>query len=384
MRTRARPSESVAQGSNNQEREEEDVSYDVPGGQGPEEEEYEETQSEGDTEGNQMNQFVRLLRQNLNRQPQAPPRGPNNAIANAFKAFKSLKPPEFQGTADPVEARAWLKEMEKAFEIMGTEEAQKTIFATYQLKGEANYWWEAKKNLEASAIITWARFTELFLEKYFPRFMETQMELKFLGLQQDNMTVSEYEAKFTELSRFVPEYVNTDAKRARRFQQGLKQWIQNRVALLELTNYATLVQKALIVESGAEQSQKAKEGKKRKFNGPGGSSASGNFPNKFNRGMAPPPGRNSGYRNAESGSVGQGNRQAGGSNFSQPRPPLPECKSCGRRHPGICTGKGVTCFKCRQIGHYASVCPQGVVKNDAKGILTCFQCGGIGHVKKYC
>ena len=78
------------------------------------------------------------------------------------------------------------------------------------------------------------------------------MELKFLELKQENMTVAEYEAKFTELSRFVPKFVSTDAKRARRFQQGLKQWIQNRVVVLEITNYATLVQKASIVEAGSE------------------------------------------------------------------------------------------------------------------------------------
>ena len=48
------------------------------------------------------------------------------------------------------------------------------------------------------------------------------MELKFLELKQNNISVVEYEAKFTKLSRFVPEFVNTEEKRARRFQQGLK------------------------------------------------------------------------------------------------------------------------------------------------------------------
>ncbi|KAL8089415.1 hypothetical protein AgCh_039026 [Apium graveolens] len=76
------------------------------------------------------------------------------------------------------------------------------------------------------------------------------MEIKFLKLKQDRVTVAEYEAKFTELSRFVPEFVNTEEKKTRRFQLGLKQWIQNRVAVLELTDYATLVQKASIVEAG--------------------------------------------------------------------------------------------------------------------------------------
>ncbi|KAL8126108.1 hypothetical protein AgCh_013408 [Apium graveolens] len=183
-----------------------------------------------------------------------PPQPPvaQQTAATVFRAFKSLKPPELLGSADPVEARAWLKEIEKSFEILGVEERHKTIFTSYLLKGEANYWWESKRNLETDAVIPWDRFTRLFLDKYFPRFMETQMEIRFLELKQDKMTVVEYEAKFTKLSRFVPEFVNTEEKKARRFQLGLKQWIQNIVALLELTDYATLVQKASIVEAGSE------------------------------------------------------------------------------------------------------------------------------------
>lgn len=112
--------------------------------------------------------------------------------------------------------------MEKTFEIVCVEETQKNVFATYLLKGEANYWWEAKQNMEMDAIVTWERFKKLFFDKYFPRFMEDQMELEFLELMQDKMIVPEYEAKFTEFSRFVPEFVNTEVKWARRFQQGLR------------------------------------------------------------------------------------------------------------------------------------------------------------------
>ena len=80
-------------------------------------EEREVEQPRGNLGGNPMEQFMDLLRQNLNQYPQQPP--PRNAnVANSFRAFKSLKPPEFQGSADPVEARAWLKEMEKSFEIL--------------------------------------------------------------------------------------------------------------------------------------------------------------------------------------------------------------------------------------------------------------------------
>lgn len=49
-----------------------------------------------------MGQFMDLLRQNLAQ----PPLGNNPNMANSIRSFKSLKPPEFQGSADPVEARA--------------------------------------------------------------------------------------------------------------------------------------------------------------------------------------------------------------------------------------------------------------------------------------
>ena len=380
MGTRANPPDSEGQGSHNQGRRnpehEEEVDEDYIEQNDPnygdeeesfDEQDFEDEEEEGEPEmeqegenpgGDPMGQFMHLLRQNLNRQPPQQPQGNNNAVANSFRAFKSLRPPEFQGSADPVEARAWLKEMEKSFKILSIDEAQKTVFATYLLKGEANYWWEAKKNMEMDAVITWERFSRLFLDKYFPRFMENQMELKFLELKQNNLSVAEYEAKFTELSRFVPEFVNTEEKKARRFQQGLKQWIQNRVAIFEISDYATLVQKASIVEAGSDQMQKDREGKKRKSISMGGGSASGNFQNKMNRGATSLPGRNLGFRRTVSASMGQSGRQSGASYSNQPRPLLQECKRCGKRHSGMCDPKAVTCFKCGQTGHYANVCSQ--------------------------
>ena len=40
--------------------------------------------------------------------------------------------------------------------------------------------------------------------------MQNHMELKFFELKQENMTIAGYEPKFTELARFVPEYVDTE------------------------------------------------------------------------------------------------------------------------------------------------------------------------------
>lgn len=147
-----------------------------------------------------------------------------------------------------------------------------------------------------------------------------EIELKFLELKQENMIVAEYEAKFTDLSRFVLEFMNTEANWARIFQLWLKQWIQNNVDVLELTNYATLVKKLTIVEVGSDQNQSNKEIKKRKFEKRGGRSASGSFPRKFVRGTVSQPAKSTWFMRTESGSVAYNGREAGVSHFSQPRP----------------------------------------------------------------
>ncbi|XP_074346440.1 uncharacterized protein LOC141685226 [Apium graveolens] len=137
--------------------------------------------------------------------PQPPP-----ANVTTFKTLQSIKPPEFRGTEDPVEAHAWLKEMEKAFALTNFGKNQKVEYATYFFKGESNYWWETVKALKAAEVITWDNFKRMFLDTYFPRYMQTQMEMKFFELKQDNMTVGEYEKKFTELFRFMGEYVDSE------------------------------------------------------------------------------------------------------------------------------------------------------------------------------
>ena len=48
------------------------------------------------------------------------------------------------------------------------------------------------------------------------------------------MTVLEYVARFTELARFVDDYVATDIAKVRRFENGLKLSIRGRIVELRL------------------------------------------------------------------------------------------------------------------------------------------------------
>ena len=56
------------------------------------------------------------------------------------------------------------------------------------------------------------------------------------------MTVAQYETLFTKLSKYTPELVATDAKRRRRFLQGLNLEIQNALAIMKIESYVKMME----------------------------------------------------------------------------------------------------------------------------------------------
>ena len=75
--------------------------------------------------------------------------------------------------------------------------------------------------------------------KYFPATTRYVKAQEFLELRQGTMIVMEYVAKFTELARFVDDYVATDMAKVRKFKNGLKLSIRVKIVGL-LLHYMTL------------------------------------------------------------------------------------------------------------------------------------------------
>ena len=82
-------------------------------------------------------------------------------------------------------------------------------------------------------------------------FLDTARHAKaheFLELKQGAMTVMDYVARFTELARFVDDFVATDMAKVRRFENGLKLSIQARIIGLRLRDMDSMVGTALTIE----------------------------------------------------------------------------------------------------------------------------------------
>ncbi|XP_050909280.1 uncharacterized protein LOC127123061 [Lathyrus oleraceus] len=80
------------------------------------------------------------------------------------------------------------------------------------LAEEVDDWWiNTRQVLDAAAeVVTWVVFHKEFLRKYFPEDVCRKKEIEFLELKHDNLSVTEYAARFVELAKFYPHYIERD------------------------------------------------------------------------------------------------------------------------------------------------------------------------------
>ncbi|XP_058219243.1 uncharacterized protein LOC131329855 [Rhododendron vialii] len=96
--------------------------------------------------------------------------------------------------------------------------------------------------------MTFAEFETLFLDKYFPTSLRLAKEQEFLNLKQGTMTVTQYAAKFEELSRYALDSIPNEDRKARRFEWGLTT-ARKAVVAQAFTTFAEVVKCALRLES---------------------------------------------------------------------------------------------------------------------------------------
>ncbi|TYK22181.1 ty3-gypsy retrotransposon protein [Cucumis melo var. makuwa] len=166
--------------------------------------------------------------------------------------------------------------------------------------------------------ITWEQFKESFYAKFFSANVKHAKQQEFLNLEQGDMTVEQYDAEFDMLSRFATDVVRDEAARTEKFVRGLR-------LDLRPTTHADALRIALNLSLHERADPSKAEG-----------------------------------RDLRSGGVFQQHRQelaAAGRTLRE----LPACRRCGRVHGGRClVGSGV-CFRCKQPGHNANICPQKLI-----------------------
>ncbi|KAL0561308.1 hypothetical protein IC582_001730 [Cucumis melo] len=246
-------------------------------------------------------------------------------------------------------AQLWLSSLETIFRYMKCPEDQKVQCAVFMLTDRGTAWWETTERMLGGDVgqITWKQFKESFYAKFFSASLRDAKWQEFLNLEQDNMTVEQYDAEFDMLSRFAPEMISTEGARADKFVTGLKLDIQGLVRAFRPTTHVDALHLSvdLSLQERANSSKVAgrgsTSGQKRKAEQQPTSVPQRNFRSggEFRRFQQKP---------FEAGEAAR-------------RKPL--CTTCEKHHLGRCLFGIRICFKCRQEGHTADRCPMRLIEN---------------------
>jgi hypothetical protein len=159
-------------------------------------------------------------------------------------------PLAFSHSVDPLDADDWLKVIGKKLDIMECNDREKVLYASRRLEGAAFDWLDAFTAAHTNAdAITWLEFQENFHAHHISsRIMKLKKKTN-LSLTQEGMSVSESGDRFTQLSRYAPEEVDTDEKRQERFLEGLIGPLNYQLQSHSFLNFQTLLNKAIGLES---------------------------------------------------------------------------------------------------------------------------------------
>ena len=133
---------------------------------------------------------------------------------------------------------------------MSSVTTERVLFAPHQLVGPVADWWDAYIDAhEEPESINWQEFKNSFRSYHVPQGVMKLKKKEFQDLKQGSMTVSEYVTRFTQLSRYVPNDVDTEEKKQDCFLNGLNDGLAYALEARDFGSFQAMVNKALVLEN---------------------------------------------------------------------------------------------------------------------------------------
>ncbi|KAL5572377.1 hypothetical protein UlMin_021974 [Ulmus minor] len=133
-------------------------------------------------------------------------------VRTSAEWFGKMKPAEFVGSTDPLEAEEWINSLETIFDFMQLNDQERG----------ARHWWSTVKLTRDVTVMSWADFMEEFNQKYYNSAILRVQEDEFLNMKQGTMTVIDAVNKFEQLSRLCPSMIRTEEDKLRRIMDMLR------------------------------------------------------------------------------------------------------------------------------------------------------------------
>ena len=285
-------------------------------------------------------------------QPPSPPREVMEELGRSIQRVQKLGAKPYDSSGDPEAAWLWLDRVNKIYGVMGCTDEQRVLFSSFLLEDRVKDWWDAVERRYPDGI-AWDQFQQEFTYRFFPQSYKDSKIEAFFKLEQKNMSVSEYEKKFSELVRLVPYIQADEVLKCKRFLSGIQHRIRVQLSVVPQNRFGDLVETALRVEQSTTAMYQSRQESKSKRSAPGTSQqSSGQYSRKRNKSR--------GYRGRGAGRgaiSSQGSvRPLVATSGTQSIPPVRHM--CQKRHHGECRRFSTGCFHCGQEGHFIRECPR--------------------------
>ncbi|XP_073120030.1 uncharacterized protein [Henckelia pumila] len=153
-----------------------------------------------------------------------------------LKIFQSFKPPTLKGTENSVDCESWLEDIKQLFESLDYSDNRRIRLVVHQLHDITKVWWiAAKKALDNRVSYRKEKGEE------------------FASLQQGQLNIEEYVAKFTSLLKFAPHIADNDEAQADQFINGLNPDIFTLVNAGQPNNFADALNHAKGAEADSRE-----------------------------------------------------------------------------------------------------------------------------------
>ena len=145
---------------------------------------------------------------------------PPNEQRGMIKRALKLGAKTYVGTDDPEAAYLWLDRVSEIYAVMGCSDEQKVLFSGFLMAARAKDWWEAIKRIHPTRV-TWDEFRQAFTDRFYPRSYQDAKIEEFFRLEQQSLTVTEYEQRLSDLVKLVPMIQENEEHKCKRFMAGL-------------------------------------------------------------------------------------------------------------------------------------------------------------------
>jgi hypothetical protein len=199
-----------------------------------------------------ITQLNNNMQNNNNPPPQPPPQ------VDMLTRFLRLRPEKFSRAAEPMVANDWLRSVNKDLVTIGCTGTEKVRFVAHLLEGPAASWWENFQITHPIADVTWKIFEDGFRTAHISSGVMDLKRTEFQNLRQGHRSVSEYIDEFSNLARYAPDDINTDAKRKKKFLKRLNDELIVQLSMAYVPTYQSLCDKAITLENTMKQVENSK------------------------------------------------------------------------------------------------------------------------------